>query len=281
MTMWDKKFSVITETNCTGYHPALGKGDFLQSGENYLLQIGNKIYDSFPAVMLTASVNGKSYSLEQIDENTFISGGDEVILSTGIGGWLRTDGIMNEPYNSVINGVFYGVRYWRGDITIDITNPEPQSFTLNEENGNTTATIRVNISRWGWWEGSNSTPRGKFVGKGSYEGEARFIGTPIWTSNVSNMTFKGIIKDGKLALDLPYNKETNVYYIGEYENEDKGWNEISADDIEVGKDFVLLGRGKQQQEPIIGTFKEYTNDAKINTHFWISELPNWRSVGMR
>lgn len=297
--MWDNSNTIIKETNCIAYHPYYGKAQVLLTDDNkplfYFVDIGGSstqvILDSVPPYEITAKVGeSTSVKLTQFGANEFAN------VKQGyyyVDNRLRIDGVFAKPYNYNYDDVWIGPKYWSGSGVIDwwLTDGGTQTFKLKEQgDGDTEATIQVINSAFGFWEkkkGSESGYLGIYIGKGAYEGEYRYIGTPTWQTESEKITITthwDEYENEQIPNELTLNEEEDVYIIGTY-GSDKGWREIPKGAFVFGDDITAIGRCNEINEdgsvPIIPAdiilkWKGFTDNRTDLARVWVADTPSWR-----
>lgn len=291
--MWEAKNTSIRPTFCVSHHPYYGNARILLMENNEPLFLftqmpgmGQKyvILDELPAHQITAKLSESNHTkkLQQIDANTFIEKDDLYVL---INGKLRTDGIYGEPYCRLFNGTRIGNRYWKGSVNIDWLNHAggTQTFTLNEVEGDTTATITVTNPSFGWWEQQSSAPSlcDIYLGKGKYEGQYRFIGTPTWKSPDKKIKINAAYDStvGNIApKGLSYNEDTAAYIIGTY-GSPSGWHEIPDSALVLGDTVTAIGRNIEGATTPSDITLSWDGCQDLRTDYqrvWVADTPAWR-----
>lgn len=298
--MWESKNNILKETECIVHHPYYGNAIVLLTEDNaplflfYNIEgvLNNKyvILDAVPPYEITAkiSTSSRTYQLTQYGAKEFAN------LDAGYyldGGLLRIDGVYAQPYNYKFDDVVYGNQYWKGTIDIDWWNTDggTQSFTLNEENGDSTATIRVINTAFGWWEQQDGSSGvfGVYVGKGAYEGEYRFIGTPTWQTADSKSiitTYYDLDEEEQVPKGLTLDEERDMYILGVY-GSPNGWHEIPKGVFTFGDTITAIGcanepkEGEEAPTPpanIDYSWQGFTDGNKDFSRVWVADTPSWR-----
>lgn len=292
--MWTKKNNILKQTNCIAHHPYYGNAQVLLTDDNKALFAfynieGNEsgkhiILDTAPTFEISAKTPTSTgyVKLTQYGANEFANRGVGYYLFDG---YLRTDDIFNVPYNYMFDGVRIGGQYWRGSVDIDWWNTEgtTQTFTLNEENGDTTAEIKVINEAFGYWEqkDKNKTLFGVYIGRGAYEGEYRTIGTPTWQNEDNTLTittFYDVYENEQIPRGLTLDEERDMYIIGTYGSA-SGWHEIPKGVFVFGYTLTFIGcanEGEEKPANIDLTWKGFTDGNKDFSRVWVADTPSWR-----
>lgn len=298
--MWESNNNILKETNCIVHHPYYGNAKVLLTEDNaplfMFINIAGVssgkyvILDAVPPYEITAKISTKSrtYQLTQYGAKEFANLEYGYYLKDGK---LRIDGIWANPYNYKFEDVVYGNQYWEGDINIDWWNTDggEQKFTLNEVEGDSTATIRVTNPSFGWWEQKDGSTGylGVYIGKGAYEGEYRTIGTPNWYSadNKSTITtYYDLDEEEQVPKGLALDEERGMYIIGVY-GSPNGWHEIPKGVFVFGDTITAVGcvnepeEGEEAPTPpadIDYTWQGFTDGNPSFSRVWVADTPSWR-----
>lgn len=292
--MWESNNKILKETKCIVHHPYYGNAKVLLTEGNEPLflfyniagVLGNKyvILDAVPPYEITAKISTSSttYTLTQYEANKFANTDTGYYLTDG---QLRIDGVYAPPYNYKFDGVVYGNQYWQGSVDIDWWNTGggTQSFTLNEANGDSTATIKVINSAFGWWEQQDGSVGyfGVYVGKGAYDGEYRFIGTPTWKTadgKITITTYYDVDEEEQVPKGLTLDEERGMFILGAY-GSPNGWHEIPKGVFVFGDIITAIGcanEGEVKPANINLAWRGFTDGNATLSRVWVADTPSWR-----
>lgn len=292
--MWERNNKTIKGTRCIVHHPYYGNAKLLLTEDNAPLflfyniagVLGNKyvILDAVPPYEITAKISTSSvtHKLTQYGANEFANTDSGYYLTDSK---LRIDGIYATPYNSKFDGVIYGNQYWQGSININWWNTSggTQSFTLDEVNGDSTATINVINTAFGWWEQQEGSTGyfGVYVGRGAYNGEYRFIGTPTWQTLDAVRTITthyDAEANEQVPNRLVLDEERDMYIVGVF-GSPSGWHEIPKGVFIFGDTITAIGCANEGEEVPANIEYNWQGLLDSNTtlsRVWVADTPSWR-----